>query len=51
MRKIFRVEAENEEDAREVAEDHIKGHYGIQWFTIHGIKEYKKPTCGKVVIP
>ena len=49
--QCFRVEAANEEDAKIVAEDHIRDHYACGWFSIEKVEEYTKPTCGKVVVP
>jgi len=47
--QCFRVEATNEENARLVAEDHIRDHYGCGFFNISKIEKYVKPTCGRVV--
>ena len=50
-KNVLFIEARNKEDARTLAEDHIKRDRGIGWFKIDGVTETKKMPEGGVVTP
>lgn len=46
---VLFIEARNEEDAKVLAEDHVKRDRGIEWFEVSKVTEAKKMPEGGVV--
>ena len=47
--KVLFVEAKTPDDAREIARDHIKRTFAIDWFTIFTCQPAKPVPAGKVL--
>ena len=45
---VLFVEANNPEDAKEIARDHIERRFGIEWLSIHEVKEAAPMPAGRV---
>ena len=50
-KSVLFIEAQNKDDARVLARDHIKRSRGIGWFVIDKVTEVKKMPEGGVVTP
>lgn len=48
-KNVMFVEAANAEIARRVAKDQIERKSGIEWFSIHSVELYERPTDGRVL--
>lgn len=48
---VLFIEAEDAEQARAVAKDHVQRKHGIEWFSIHTVEPYLRPSGGRVLEP